>query len=58
MAQGETTREIANELTISPHIVQRHTTNLYSKINARNRAEATAAVLNELSTSTQTLPGE
>lgn len=50
MAQGKTTREIANELVISPRTVQRHTTNLYGKINARNRVEATAFALNELTT--------
>ena len=49
MAQGKTTREIANDLVISPRTVQRHTTNLYAKINARNRVEATAFALNELS---------
>ena len=52
IAQGKTTREIANELVISPRTVQRHTTNLYAKINARNRAEATAFALSELITST------
>ena len=52
MAQGKTTREIAIDLVISPRTVQRHTTNLYAKINARNRVEATAFALNELSTST------
>ena len=58
MAQGKTTREIAAELVISPRTVQRHTTNLYAKINARNRAEATAFALNELPTSNQTSPSE
>ncbi len=58
IAQGKTTREIANELVISPRTVQRHTTNLYAKINARNRAEATAFALNELSTSAQTPPSK
>ena len=52
IAQGKTTREIANQLVISPRTVQRHTTNLYAKINARNRVEATAFALNELTTST------
>ena len=57
MSKGKTTREIASELVISPRTVQRHTTNLYSKINARNRAEATAFVLNELATPIETSPG-
>jgi DNA-binding CsgD family transcriptional regulator len=48
MAQGKTTNEIAKELVISRHTVARHTTNLYTKINARNRAEATAFALSEL----------
>ena len=52
IAQGKTTREIGGELVISPRTVQRHTTNLYAKINARNRAEATAFALNELTSST------
>ena len=54
IAQGKTTREIAGELVISPRTVQRHTTNLYAKINARNRAEATAFALNELATPDKT----
>jgi len=56
MAQGKTTNEIAEELVISPHTVARHTTNLYTKINARNRAEATAFVLKELVTPIQDDP--
>ena len=50
MAKGRTIREIASELVISPRTVQRHTSNLYAKINARNRAEATAFALNHLAT--------
>ena len=53
IARGQTTREIAEELSISPRTVQRHTTNLYTKINVRNRAEATAFALNELGTDGQ-----
>ena len=48
LSQGKTTREIAGELVLSPRTVQRHTTNLYAKIRVRNRAEATAYALNEL----------
>ena len=54
IAQGKTTREIASELVLSPRTVQRHTANLYAKINVRNRAEATAFALNELTPSIQT----
>ena len=42
IAQGKTTREIANKLTLSARTVQRHISNLYAKINVRNRVEATA----------------
>jgi|ETNmetMinimDraft_2_1059921.scaffolds.fasta_scaffold57798_2 DNA-binding NarL/FixJ family response regulator len=48
MAQGKTSIEIAEELVISRHTVTRHTTNFYTKINARNWAEATAFALNQL----------
>ena len=58
IAQGKTTREIANELVLSPRTVQRHTTNLYAKINVRNRSEAAAFALNELPTSIQISPSE
>ncbi len=47
IAQGKSTREIANELVLSPRTVQRHSSNLYAKINVRNRVEATAFALNE-----------
>lgn len=53
VATGRTTREIAKTLSLSPRTVQRHTTNLYTKINVRNRAEATAFALNELGTDSQ-----
>ncbi|MCH8909878.1 MAG: AAA family ATPase [Chloroflexi bacterium] len=56
MAKGKTNREIASELVISPRTVQRHTSNIYAKINARNRAEATAFALNELATLIETPP--
>ncbi len=41
IAAGKSTREIAVELVISEGTVERHVTNLYGKIGARNRAEAT-----------------
>ncbi len=42
IAAGKSTREIAETLTIAEGTVERHVTNLYSKIGARNRAEATS----------------
>jgi DNA-binding NarL/FixJ family response regulator len=40
MAAGETNREIAARLYLSPHTVKEHTSSLYRKLGARNRAEA------------------
>jgi DNA-binding NarL/FixJ family response regulator len=40
IAGGSTNREIANELYLSPHTVKEHTSALYRKLGARNRAEA------------------
>jgi DNA-binding NarL/FixJ family response regulator len=40
IAGGATNREIAEKLYLSPHTVKDHTSTLYRKINARNRAEA------------------
>jgi DNA-binding NarL/FixJ family response regulator len=40
VAAGATNREIASTLYLSPHTVKDHTTAVYRKINARNRAEA------------------
>ena len=42
LAQGETNAEIAATLGISVHTVERHVVNLYRKIDARGRADATA----------------
>jgi DNA-binding NarL/FixJ family response regulator len=42
IAAGRTSTEIAEELTLSVRTVARHITNLYTKIGARNKAEATA----------------
>lgn len=42
MAGGATNPEIADRLYLSPHTVKDHTTALYRKLNARNRAEAVA----------------
>jgi DNA-binding NarL/FixJ family response regulator len=40
IAAGSTNREIAAALHLSPHTVKEHTSSLYRKIGARNRAEA------------------
>ncbi len=45
IAAGRTTREIAETLVLSPGTVERHITNLYGKIGARGRADATAFAL-------------
>lgn len=42
LAQGETNAQIAGALGISVHTVERHLVNLYRKIDARGRADATA----------------
>jgi DNA-binding NarL/FixJ family response regulator len=41
IARGRTNTEIAEDLTLSVRTVGRHVTNIYNKIDARNRAEAT-----------------
>ena len=40
IAAGGTNREIADQLHLSPHTVKEHTSALYRKLKARNRAEA------------------
>jgi two-component system response regulator DesR len=40
VATGATNREIATELHLSPHTVKEHTSALYRKLEARNRADA------------------
>jgi two-component system response regulator DesR len=40
VAAGSTNREIAQRLFLSPHTVKEHTSALYRKLSARNRAEA------------------
>jgi DNA-binding CsgD family transcriptional regulator len=42
IAAGKSNREIAEELSLSVRTVERHITNLYGKIGARGRADATA----------------
>ncbi len=40
IAAGETNAEIARRLYLSPHTIKEHTSALYRKLGARNRAEA------------------
>jgi DNA-binding NarL/FixJ family response regulator len=40
IAAGSTNKEIAEQLFLSPHTVKEHTSAVYRKLNARNRAEA------------------
>jgi DNA-binding NarL/FixJ family response regulator len=40
IASGSTNREIAAALHLSPHTIKEHTSALYRKLGARNRAEA------------------
>ena len=45
VAIGESNRQIAKELVLSVRTVERHVTNIYAKIYARGRADATARPL-------------
>jgi two-component system response regulator DesR len=40
IASGATNAEIAGKLYLSPHTVKEHTSSVYRKLGARNRAEA------------------
>ena len=42
LAIGESNRQIARELFLSVRTVERHVTNIYAKIDARGRSDATA----------------
>jgi DNA-binding NarL/FixJ family response regulator len=42
IASGKSNREIAHELGLSVRTVERHITNLYAKIDARGKSDATA----------------
>ena len=45
IASGRTSREVAEQLSLSVTTVQRHVANIYAKIGVRNRAEATSYAL-------------
>jgi DNA-binding CsgD family transcriptional regulator len=45
VAAGESNSQIARRLGLSTHTVERHAANLYRKIGARGRADATAYAL-------------
>jgi DNA-binding NarL/FixJ family response regulator len=45
VARGQTNREIAARLVVTVNTVERHLVNLYGKIGARGRADATAFAL-------------
>ncbi len=47
IASAKTDRDIADELVIAPGTVRRHVSNIYAKIGAANRAEATRYALRE-----------
>ena len=45
IADGQTNKEIASALVVSVPTVQRHIANIYTKIGARGRADATVYAL-------------
>jgi len=45
VADGKTNQEIADQLVLSIATVQRHVANIYNKIDARNRSDATSYAL-------------
>jgi DNA-binding CsgD family transcriptional regulator/tetratricopeptide (TPR) repeat protein len=47
VAQGRSSQEISDELSLSPRTTARHITNLYGKIGARNRSDATAYAIRQ-----------
>jgi DNA-binding CsgD family transcriptional regulator len=47
VAAGDSNGEIARRLGLSPHTVERHLANIYRKIDARGRADATAYALRQ-----------
>ncbi len=47
LASGDSNKEIAQHLSLSVYTVQRHVANIYNKIGARGRADATAYALRQ-----------
>ncbi len=45
LAGGKSNKEIAGDFVLSVHTVQRHVANIYSKIGAHGRADATGFAL-------------
>ena len=45
VAQGQSNKEIASDLSLSVHTVERHLANIYAKIGARGRADAISYAL-------------
>jgi len=45
IASGESNAEIAHRLGLSVHTIEHHAANVYRKIDARGRADATAWAL-------------
>lgn len=48
ISEGKRTREIAEALVLSERTIERHIADVYAKIGARNRSEATAYILGQL----------
>jgi pimeloyl-ACP methyl ester carboxylesterase/DNA-binding CsgD family transcriptional regulator len=47
LVKGKSAREISAELVLGVRTIERHISNIYRKIGARNRAQATALALNQ-----------
>ena len=45
VAQGQSNRDVADRLVLSPRTVERHIENIFGKINVHNRSQATAYAL-------------
>jgi len=47
MTQGDTNEEIAHKLFVSPRVVRRSNTSIYTKMGVRNRSEAVSHAMRE-----------